>query len=172
MDLVLVHNDPANTLLTSNSGVQFKVETPKNEPTSIFRAKSEASTGSAEILIGHLELRGTRDLRLRFCDIGSELILHPKAETDLDISWTFLGPDSRPYKWQIFFQYPVFTLNDNSNTLLARYRRAKLGIVSRSRKAFIQITPAGLDVADLIVVTFVAFMKQRFMIDYYSAGST
>ncbi|KAG5650170.1 hypothetical protein H0H81_000455 [Sphagnurus paluster] len=58
-------------------------------------------------------------------------------------------------------------LNDNSNTLLARYRRAKLGIVSRSRKAFLEVLPAGLSVVDLIVVTFVSFVTQRMAIDYH-----
>lgn len=63
-----------------------------------------------------------------------------------------------------FFQ---LILNDNSNTLLARYRRAKLGIVSRSRKAFLEVLPAGLSVIDLIVVTFVSFMRQRVTIEYH-----
>jgi hypothetical protein len=71
------------------------------------------------------------------------------------------------------FSKPLTTwqliLNDNSNTPLARYRRAKLGIVSRSRRAFIEILPAGLGVVDLIVVTFVSFMKQRVAIDYPSS---
>ena len=48
---------------------------------------------------------------------------------------------------------------------VARYRRAKVGIVSRSRRAFLEIFPAGLAIIDLIVVTFVAFMKQRILID-------
>jgi hypothetical protein len=48
---------------------------------------------------------------------------------------------------------------------LARFRRAKIGIVSRSRRAFLEILPAGINLIDLIVVTFVAFMKQRVMIE-------
>ena len=43
---------------------------------------------------------------------------------------------------------------------LARYRRAKIGIVSRPRRAFLEILPAGVGIIDFIVVTFVAFMKQ------------
>jgi hypothetical protein len=66
-------------------------------------------------------------------------------------------------------------LNDNSQTPLARYRRAKLGIVSRSRKAFLEIFPAGLNVIDLIVVTFVSFSKEALSpevapIAQYSSG--
>jgi hypothetical protein len=48
---------------------------------------------------------------------------------------------------------------------LARYRRAKIGIVSRPRRAFLEILPAGVGIIDFIVVTFVAFMKQRFGIE-------
>ncbi len=67
--------------------------------------------------------------------------------------------------------------NDNAQTPIARYRRAKLGIVSRSRKAFLEIFPAGINLIDLAVVTFVSFMKQhtaRFEIYYRddSSGAT
>jgi len=50
-------------------------------------------------------------------------------------------------------------LNDNSLTPIARYRRAKLGIVSRSRRAFLEILPAGVNIVDFVVVTFVSFAK-------------
>jgi hypothetical protein len=42
-------------------------------------------------------------------------------------------------------------LNDNSSTPIARYRRAKLGIVSRSRRAFLEIFPAGVNLVDFCV---------------------
>ena len=60
-------------------------------------------------------------------------------------------------------------LNDDSYILLARYRRPKLGIVSRSRRAFIEILPAGLDIIDFIVVTFVSFMKQHLTIENHDS---
>jgi hypothetical protein len=54
-------------------------------------------------------------------------------------------------------------LDDNTQTPLARYRRAKLGIISRqSRKAFLEIFPAGIDCIDMIVATFVSFMVYYF----------
>ncbi|KAK7458878.1 hypothetical protein VKT23_009888 [Stygiomarasmius scandens] len=78
-------------------------------------------------------------------------------------SWSFTGPDKKSYKWQIFIQYPVLILNDNTQTPVARYRRAKLGIISRqSRKAFLEIYPAGINCLDMIVVTFVSFMVYEF----------
>ncbi|TFK35480.1 hypothetical protein BDQ12DRAFT_726004 [Crucibulum laeve] len=77
-------------------------------------------------------------------------------------SWEFTGPDSQKYKWQMFVHSPILILNSSTNPLvLARYRRAKIGIVSRSRRAFLEILPAGLGIIDLIVVTFVSFMRQR-----------
>ncbi|KAJ3488573.1 hypothetical protein NLJ89_g11601 [Agrocybe chaxingu] len=86
-------------------------------------------------------------------------------ENSEENSWEFMGPDSRKYKWQSFLHSPVLMLADNSHTPLARYRRAKLGIVSRSRRAFLEIFPLGLNILDLIIVTFVAFMKQRVLVD-------
>jgi len=84
-------------------------------------------------------------------------------------AWEFTGPNSMRYKWQMFCHSPVLIVGDNSFTPLARYRRAKVGIVSRARRAFLEILPAGLGILDLIVVTFVGFMRQRVMAE---AGPT
>lgn len=43
------------------------------------------------------------------------------------------------------------TTNDNLTTPLARYRRAKLGIVTRPRRAFLEIFPSGLEITDLLL---------------------
>ena len=56
-------------------------------------------------------------------------------------------------------------LNDKSMTPIARYRRAKPGIVSRSRRAFLEIFPAGVNIVDLVVVTFVSFAKHTFVLE-------
>ena len=42
---------------------------------------------------------------------------------------------------------------------IARYRRAKLGIVSRPRRGFLEIFPHGNVSMDLVVTTFVGFMR-------------
>ena len=74
--------------------------------------------------------------------------------------------------WLTQYLFPFqLILNDNSQTALARYRHAKLGIVSRSRRAFLEVLPAGLNVVDLVVVTFVSFMKQRMTIDYWPVST-
>ena len=56
-------------------------------------------------------------------------------------------------------------LNDNSLTPIARYRRAKIGIVSRPRRAFLEILPAGVNIVDLVVVTFVSYAKHTLTVD-------
>lgn len=90
-----------------------------------------------------------------------------------------MGPDDKKYIWQMFVKSPIVSpplplapygsnlgfpqlvLADTSFVPLARYRRAKVGIVSRARKGFLEILPEGLRVVDMIIVTFVAFMKHR-----------
>jgi len=62
-------------------------------------------------------------------------------------------------------------LADNSFTPLARYHCAKIGIVSRSRRAVLEILPAGAGVIDLIIVTFVGFIKQRLLIEGHASCS-
>ena len=63
-------------------------------------------------------------------------------------------------------------LNDNSSTPIARYRHAKLGIVSRSRRAFLEIFSPGVNIVDLVVVTFVSFAKHTFTIEPEPTPST
>jgi hypothetical protein len=59
----------------------------------------------------------------------------------------------------------VIQLLASGNALvpLARYRHAKLGIISRSRRAFLEIFPAGINVIDLIVITFVSYAKHYWL---------
>ncbi|KAF9463422.1 hypothetical protein BDZ94DRAFT_610254 [Collybia nuda] len=172
MELSLINNDSSHTLLVAQDGPKYKITTPQDVlgvSTTITRIEGELSTGLVGTEIGKVEHSAPRGTRLLLCTTNMELVLYPyDASSASENSWSFTGPDNRPYKWQIFIQSPVLMLNDNSHTLLARYRRAKLGIVSRSRRAFLEILPAGLSSVDLIVVTFVSFMKQRVTIEYHS----
>ena len=96
-------------------------------------------------------------------------------------SWDFVGPDNKHYMWQLNMHSPVvrsrtssllsfptadyhsqlFRIDRTQATPIALFRRSKLGIVSRSRKAFLDILPAGNEIMDLVVATFVAFMEHR-----------
>ncbi|KAF9032961.1 hypothetical protein BJ165DRAFT_765312 [Panaeolus papilionaceus] len=142
-----------------------------------------ASRGHVETEIGVIEYRGPKEgTHLMICEQRSnkEFDIPPcipppsllteeeeegKEEPVRDNSWEFTGVESKPFRWQFFAHCPVLMIADSSFTPLARYSRAKIGIVSRARKAFLEILPAGLGLIDFIVVTFVAFMKQRILIE-------
>ncbi|GLB35646.1 hypothetical protein LshimejAT787_0212110 [Lyophyllum shimeji] len=100
MDLTLVNNDPSNTLLVAEDGPRYEIDTPRDTDTpttTIVRIEGE----------------------MLLYDSNLELLLHPGNGLDqLGQLVAFLGPDNRPYKWQIFIQSPVLILDDNSNTLL------------------------------------------------------
>ncbi|EAU81793.1 hypothetical protein CC1G_10396 [Coprinopsis cinerea okayama7 len=121
----------------------------------------------------HIDI-GTQ--RVQVVEEGKSECLTPVTDSEPDVralevhenSWAFVGPDSRKYVWQMFVQSPILVLADSTMMPLARYRRAKLGIVSRSRKASLEIMPEGLAVMDMIVVTFVAFMKYRVPAELHS----
>ncbi|KAF8162693.1 hypothetical protein B0H34DRAFT_744127 [Crassisporium funariophilum] len=174
--------------------VQAPVASQKSPTTMIKRLERYSqSTGHVETAIGVVEYRGPAagthlqlladNHELQIASLKTAQIADRPEEEDtekVENSWEFTGPDEKRYKWQIFLHSPIvcFTASniyfsyfvqlmiaDTTFTPLARYRRAKLGIVSRSRRAFLEILPAGLELLDLIVVTFVAFMKQRLIID-------
>ncbi|TFK29640.1 hypothetical protein FA15DRAFT_663791 [Coprinopsis marcescibilis] len=149
------------------------------------------TTGQVETEIGVIRLDGLRDglglvhLRLdsnHLLEIGHaapKLIERhdtttpePEPGTDSltvhDHSWTFTGPDKKQYIWQMFIQSPVLVLADQSFVPLARYRRAKIGIVSRPRKASLEVFPPGIGLMDMVVVTFVAFMRFRVPTDLHA----
>lgn len=63
-------------------------------------------------------------------------------------------------------------LAEDSSTPLAFFRRAKIGIVSRPRRAYLEILPTGTNFVDFIVITFVAFMKQHTLVDIGSSRTS
>ncbi|KAE9410100.1 hypothetical protein BT96DRAFT_468323 [Gymnopus androsaceus JB14] len=152
MDLVLVQNDPARTDFITSDGIPLYTSRTqellqgKAKCTTVRRFERESSLAAQ-----------TLELALGCYSTGDVVV-----ETERKNSWKFTGPDFKPYKWQIFIQYPVLILDDNSQLPLARYKRAKLGIVSRPRRPSLEIFSAGINSLDLIVVTFVSFMIYRF----------
>ncbi|EGN97865.1 hypothetical protein SERLA73DRAFT_138000 [Serpula lacrymans var. lacrymans S7.3] len=145
----------------------YQIDTPDTwitGTTTVSRYELEgSSTGRVLSLVGEITYHRVNGLRLQILDSESslEITLLQNPDEGVDRPWSFIGFDGRPYIWRMLFQSPVLFLNDNSQTPLARYRRAKLGIVSRSRRAFLEIFPAGINITDFIVVTFVTFSKQR-----------
>ncbi|KAF5349671.1 hypothetical protein D9756_008875 [Leucocoprinus leucothites] len=78
-----------------------------------------------------------------------------------DPTWSFTGPDNRPYKWISLASNPVLVNDTIPPTPIACYRPAKLGIVSRSRRGFLEILPEGLEKEDWIVATFAGYFRMR-----------
>jgi len=169
MDLYLRDNDPTRTLLITASGEElYKIETHSwDRGTSIvIRFERNAGGGLIALEVGKIEPLQPMGTRLLFHAGPKSLVLSAHMNQEVvDNSWAFVGPDGRPYKWLLALRKPVLLLNDNSLTPIARYRRAKLGIVSRPRRAFLEILPAGVNIVDLVVVTFVSFAKHTLTIE-------
>ncbi|KAG2126832.1 hypothetical protein DEU56DRAFT_537141 [Suillus clintonianus] len=166
MELCLRNNDPTQTLLMTPDGiVMYQVNSALGQTTTIYRFETHPrllSTGRVSCVVGEVD-----SSRLRLLDSESpiEIVMVSGAEDteNVDRPWTFNGPDDKPYTWQIMFRSPVLFVSGNAPIPLARYRHAKLGIISRSRRAFLEIFPAGINVIDLIVVTFVSYAKHHWL---------
>ncbi|EEB90589.1 hypothetical protein MPER_11182, partial [Moniliophthora perniciosa FA553] len=161
---------PAYSIQTSQDGPTSSHQETILKTTNVTRLERRSS-GRTETQVGQILYFGIDRLRLSLQYNDKEEfkleVLNIQGNSSVDLgsssnSWSFTGPDDKPYKWQIFIQYPVLLLDDNSQTPIARYRRAKLGIVSRPRRPFLEIFPAGINCIDLIVATFVSYMIQKF----------
>jgi len=175
MDLYLRDNDPTRTLLITASGEElYKIETYGHDggTSVVLRFERHSVAGLVALEVGKIERLPPRGTKLLLYAEQVPLILRAPANGEVDNSWAFVGPDGRSYKWQLLIRKPVLILNDNSLTPIARYRRAKLGIVSRSRRGFLEILPAGVNIVDLVVVTFVSFAKQTLLIEPEPSFST
>lgn len=93
---------------------------------------------------------------------------------------TFTGPDGRSYRWEMLYSEEVvsagrvkvvrpsaeyfflqLTRNDGSNTEVARYHRASLGLMGPKQKSYLDIDPDVTHMLDLIILTFVYVEKLR-----------
>ncbi|KAL1706292.1 hypothetical protein EV121DRAFT_269266 [Schizophyllum commune] len=171
MELFLRDNDPTRTRLINADGlILYSIATPchlkgKRARTTVSKLNQKLLDMGEPLTIGTIDYpRADADevdvrFSIDYAPPDYSVAVRPvEGERTQPPEWAFTGPDNRPYKWQIFM-HPFFFLNDNSKTPIARYRSAKLGIVSRSRRASLEILPAGINLIDLIVVSFVAFMK-------------
>jgi len=161
LHLYLALNDPTRTHLVGDTGPMYSIERPSrpegtSEDSITIRRFGPLSSTRVQTIVGNIAA-SPGSLTLSLLTTGMQWGL----EATHDWSWAFTGPDEIQYKWFILRQ-PVLMLNDNSQTPIARYRRAKIGIVSRSRRAFLEVFPAGVNLLDLVVVTFVTYMKQYY----------
>ena len=97
-------------------------------------------------------------------DRGNLYVLHLCTNSSIltrHRSWSFKGPDNRPYKWISFASNPILVNDTTPPTPLACFRPAKLGISSRGRRGFLEIQSEGLEKEDWIVATFVAYFRMK-----------
>ncbi|KAG0701594.1 hypothetical protein DFH29DRAFT_806119 [Suillus ampliporus] len=151
--------------MTPDGIIMYQVNTTLGQTTTISRFENHPqllSTGRVSCVVGEVD---TGRLKLLDSESPIEVVMVSGAEDteNVDRPWTFNGPDGKPYTWQIMFRSPVLFVSGNALVPLARYRHAKLGIISRSRRAFLEIFPAGINVIDLIVVTFVSYAKHHWL---------
>ncbi|KAG2034539.1 hypothetical protein BDR03DRAFT_597125 [Suillus americanus] len=73
----------------------------------------------------------------------------------------FIGPDSRPYRWDLNFRVLALSRDDASRTEVARFHRANLGIVGRKRKAMLEVSPEVAHMMDTVIMTFIYVEKLR-----------
>ncbi|KAA1475821.1 hypothetical protein DENSPDRAFT_448767 [Dentipellis sp. KUC8613] len=73
----------------------------------------------------------------------------------------FTATDGQSYAWKYGSTRSSLSRNDSSNTRIAQYHRRSYGIIGKAHKAYLEICPEGLNIADEIVVTFVYVERRR-----------
>ncbi|KAJ6606064.1 hypothetical protein DFH09DRAFT_1119210 [Mycena vulgaris] len=181
MQLFLTTATPSNSVYTDESGVpQYKVNTPfkLDRTTAISRVVEHGIPRRSGSMDGHdagIE-EGERFASLAHIDwhlVESSVIRFRGRElATRDFfrkegwGWygrhrVFTGLDGREYKWILGAYTSQLRLNDEAQTLVARYRPKKLGILSKARKASLEVFPTFEHMMDEIVVTFVYIERLR-----------
>ncbi|KAG1891481.1 hypothetical protein F4604DRAFT_1611832 [Suillus subluteus] len=73
----------------------------------------------------------------------------------------FIGPDSRPYRWNLKSRVVVLSRDDTSRAEVARFHRASFGIVGRKRRAMLEVSPEVAHMMDTVIMTFIYVEKLR-----------
>ncbi|KAJ7142142.1 hypothetical protein C8R43DRAFT_582603 [Mycena crocata] len=178
MRLVLTTGSPANAIYTDATGApRYKVNTPfklSHRTTAISRAiegeiprRNSWSDNVDEeqrfASLAHINWRVFESSVIRFR--GSELATRDLFRKD---GWgcygrhrIFTALDGREYKWILGAYTSQLKVNDDTETVVARYRPKKLGLFSKPRKASLEILPPFEHLMDEILVTFVYIERVR-----------
>ncbi|TFY54720.1 hypothetical protein EVG20_g9592 [Dentipellis fragilis] len=74
----------------------------------------------------------------------------------------FTATDGQSYVWTYGLRRSYLARDDDTHTCIARYHRRSFDLIrGESRKAYLEISPDGLNIADEIVVTFVYIERRR-----------
>jgi len=77
-------------------------------------------------------------------------------------SYMFTGPDGVQYRWALGafgMSYPKLVTTDEKKTVVAEFHRAHY--ITKKRKARLEIQPAGMNMLDYIILTFVFAEHKR-----------
>ncbi|KDQ60537.1 hypothetical protein JAAARDRAFT_68029 [Jaapia argillacea MUCL 33604] len=144
--LTFTRDSPLRTLLKDEQDRPvYKIDTPMrlmNSTTTITRNARNST-----------EQRDEEMARIRsHCISLSELVFQGKVlkvgnflkrTGALRRDMKFTAPDGREYKWDTHFVSMELILNDGSNTVVASFRQANLGIFSPKCKACLEIFHGG-----------------------------
>ncbi|OBZ79598.1 hypothetical protein A0H81_00637 [Grifola frondosa] len=169
MELTLSKNSPVNTVLYDAQGQpQYRIFTPfafSGQTTTIYRVTGHRPgpvdynhktpySGEEELARIHwhsfsrmttLEYNGQSVEFHSFLPSQSGLFKHTRRK--------LTGPDNRTYDWHMKSAcYLDFTDGSGSTIPVARFH---LDNIWKSKKPMLEISPAGMDMVDLIVITFV-----------------
>ncbi|KAF8957749.1 hypothetical protein BDZ97DRAFT_1706486 [Flammula alnicola] len=166
MQLYLTSYDPSNSSYCTQDGkVVYKVLRLWEEPPPTLddynKAASESELGAGLTKIAEID----------FHTISSTIIHHmgnnwKASDFFRKEGWSwygrdriFTGPDGKEYAWKmgptVSELFLVPTDPKAEHTLVARFRTPHVGIIHETRLPSLEIFPAGEDMVDLILTTFI-----------------
>jgi len=147
------------------SNTPFRVGARKTTITqAIMQKGGEGGTdGSTEAIVGTIEWDFQWFDSSKFTIGGTEIesnVFLPSRGI-LGRTHTFTGPDGCSYKWVMYMTEVALWLDDRSETEVARYHRATLGINGKRKSAFLEVAPQAEHILDFVIFTFIYVEKLR-----------
>ncbi|KAG1826814.1 uncharacterized protein BJ212DRAFT_6970 [Suillus subaureus] len=159
-----------NTVITNEQGqVIYKTETSPFElagvrTTTILKIKPNDDQYQMQDqfdVLGEIEWHAFASSKFRYDGTEVETKEFIPRRSLFSLERFFVGPDGRPYRWDLQSRVVVLTRDDASRTEVARFHRATLGIVGRKRKATLEVSPEVAHMMDTVIMTFIYVEKLR-----------
>ncbi|KAG1850830.1 hypothetical protein DFJ58DRAFT_887049 [Suillus subalutaceus] len=152
-----------NTVITNEQGqIIYKTETPFKlfgvRTTTIQKIKP--NDDQVDVL-GEIEWHIFASSKFRYDGTEVETKVFIPKRGILGRKRVCIGPDSRPYRWDLKCKVVVLSRDDASRTEVARFHRATLGIIGRKRKAMLEVSPEVAHMMDTVIMTFIYVEKLR-----------
>ncbi|GJE88089.1 hypothetical protein PsYK624_041720 [Phanerochaete sordida] len=164
MELVLSHNSPTNTELSTSDGrVLYSISTPNKwtgRTTKLF--KYNLSNGGFNPAGGSHELA-----RIHWHSWRHSQLIYDGQMIDFDSflhttrmlsnSRAFVGPDGKSYKWTTTWRSCHLVVDEKNGATVADLKQKNL----LGTKAVLEVDAAVLHMLDLVVITWIYFEKKR-----------